>query len=151
MKQINTNNTQITDCIQICRHSYSVNFNKTSTYVSTHIAQIFSNGQPGSHASRGCGQPNIVCRNVAKALTRNGNRLFNGVDINHPERYFSAKEWAQLIPQGQKILKDGPKRKAKKEALMIRNKIRISSTSSQNSNQNDLLAKQQTLSAAVTN
>ena len=38
LKQINTNNTQLTSCIQIWRHSYSANFNTAATYLSTHIA-----------------------------------------------------------------------------------------------------------------
>ena len=35
LKQINTNNTQLTACIQICHHSYSDNSNDTETYLST--------------------------------------------------------------------------------------------------------------------
>ena len=46
MKQINTNNTQLTACIQICRHSYSAKFNEAATHLSTHIAQIFPDSQP---------------------------------------------------------------------------------------------------------
>ena len=67
IKKINTNNTQLTACIQICRHSYSSNFNDAATYLSTHISQIFPDSQPGSHARCGRGQPNIRHRNVAKA------------------------------------------------------------------------------------
>ena len=114
LKQINKNNTQLTDCIQICCHSYSANFNDAATYLSKNIAQIFPDSQPGSHARCGRGQPNIRCRNVAKAHTRNGKKLFNGVDITNTQRYFPAKEWTKLRPQGQKILNDFPKRKAKK-------------------------------------
>ena len=112
LKQINKNNTQLTACIQICRHSYSANFNDAATYLSTQIAQ-----------------------NVAKAQTRNGKKIFNGVDITHKERYFPAKEWAQLGPQGQKVLNDCPKLKAKKEAFMSRNKNKVSSESTQNGKQ----------------
>ena len=92
LKQINKNNTQLTACIQICRHSYNDNFNDTATYLSTQIAQIFPDSQPGSHARRGGGKPSICCCNVAKSQTRNGKKLFNSVDITHTERYFSAKE-----------------------------------------------------------
>ena len=88
LKQINTNNTQLAACIQIYCHSYSANFNDAATNLSTHIAQIFPDSQPGSHARRGCGKPNIRCRNVAKVKNRNGKKLFNGVDITHTERYF---------------------------------------------------------------
>ena len=89
--QINTNNTQLTACIQICRQIYSSNFNDTATYLSIYISQIFPDSQPGCHARRGCGQPDICRQNVAKAHTRNGKKLFNGVNINHTERYFPAK------------------------------------------------------------
>ena len=44
-----------------------------------------------------------------------------------------------------------PKRKAKKEALMRHNKSKVSSTSTQNGNQNELLAQHQTLAAVVIN
>ena len=151
LKQINTNNTQLAACIQICRHSYSANFNEAVTYLSTQIAQIFPDSQPGYHTRRGHGQTNICCRNVAKAQTRNDKKPFNGVNINLIESYFSAKEWAQLGPHRQKILNDCPKRKAKKEALMSRKKRKISSVSIQNSNQKDLLAQQRTLAEAVIN
>ena len=57
----------------------------------------------------------------------------------------------QLGPQGQNILNDCPKRKSKKEALMSRKKIKISSASKQKSNQNDLSVQQRILSAAVIN
>ena len=114
MKHINKNNTQLSACIQICRHIYSSNFNDSATYLSTQISQIFPNSQPGSLARRGCGHPNIFRRNVAKAQNRNGNKLFNGFGITHTERYFSAKEWRQLGLQGHKILNDCPKCKAKK-------------------------------------
>ena len=40
LKQINSNNTQIIACTQICRHSYSANFSDDATYLSTHIYQI---------------------------------------------------------------------------------------------------------------
>ena len=104
----------LTACIQICLHSYSNNFNDDATYLSTQIAQIVPDSQPGSHARCGRGQPNNRRRNLAKAQTRNGKKLFNGVDITHTENHFPAKEWAQLGPQGQKILNDCPKLKAKK-------------------------------------
>ena len=91
LKQINTNNTHLTDCIQICRHRCSANFNNDATYLSTQIAQIFPDSQPGYHARRGCGHPNILHRNLAKAQTQNGKKIFNGVDITHTERYFPAK------------------------------------------------------------
>ena len=55
MKHINRNNTHITAYIQICRHRYSANFNDAATYLSTQIAQIFPDSQPGSHARRGSG------------------------------------------------------------------------------------------------
>ena len=106
---------QLGACIQICRHSYSANFNDAATYLSTQIAQIFPDSQPGSHARRGRGQPNICRRNVAKAQTRNGKKLFNGVDITHTERYFPAKEWTQLGPQRQKILNDFPNVRLKRK------------------------------------
>ena len=67
LKQINTNNTQLTACIQICLHNYIANFNDSVTYPSTHIAQILPNSHPGSHARLGRGQPNIHHNNVAKA------------------------------------------------------------------------------------
>ena len=142
---------QLTACIQIYRHIYSTNFNNAATYLSTNIAQIFPDSHPGSHARRGHGQPNICRHNVAKAQTKNGNTIFNGDDINHTERYFPAKEWSQLGPQGQKSPNDCPKRKAKKEALMSRNKSKVSSASTQNGKQNDLLAQQQTLAVAEIN
>ena len=88
LKHINTNNTQNTACIQICRHIYSANSNDAATDISTHIAQIFPDSQPGSHARCGLGHTNIHRHNVAKAQTRNGKKLFNGVDITHTERYF---------------------------------------------------------------
>ena len=121
------NTTQLTACIQICIHGYSASFNGAATYLSTNIAQIFPDSHPGSHARRGHGQPNIRRHSVDKAQTRNGKKLFNGVDITLTERYFSAKEWTQLGPQGQKILNDCPKCKAKKEALMSCKKRNISS------------------------
>ena len=65
-----------------------------------------------------------------------------------PVRYIMG---AQLGPQGQKILNDCHKRKSKKEALVIRNKSKISSASKQKSNQNDLSVQQRILSAAVIN
>ena len=151
LKQINTNNTQLTACIQICHYSYSANFNDAATYLSTHIIQIFPDNQPGSHARCGCVKPSIFCRNVDKAQTRNGKKRFNRVDITHRERYFSAKEWTQLGPHGQKILNDCPKLKAKKEAMMSQKKIKVSSESTQNINQNDLSAQQRTLAAEVIN
>ena len=114
LNQINTNNTHLAACIQICRHSYSANFNDAATYLSTQIARIFPDSQPGSHVRFGHGQPNIRCCNVPKAQIRNGKKLFNGVDITHTENYFSDKEWAQLRPQGQTILNGCPRRKAKK-------------------------------------
>ena len=83
LKQINKNNTQLTACIQICCHRYSSNFNDAATYLTTQIAQIFPDSQPGSLVCRGRGEPNIRLRNVAKAQTRNGNKIFNGVDITH--------------------------------------------------------------------
>ena len=88
---------------------------------------------------------------MAKAQTRNGNKLLNGVDITLTERYFPAKEWTQLGPQGQKILNDCPKCKAKKEALMSCKKRNISSASTQNGNHNDLLIQHQTLAAELIN
>ena len=91
LKQINTNNTQLTAWIQICCHRYSANFNNTATYLSTQIAQISPDIQPGYHACRGCWQPNIRYRNVAKAQTWNGKKIFNCVDITQTERYFPAK------------------------------------------------------------
>ena len=91
LKLFNKNNTQLADCIQISHHSCSANFNDSATYLSTHIAQIFPDSQPVSHARRGCRQPNIRRRNVTKAHTRNGKKLFNGVDITYAERYFPAK------------------------------------------------------------
>ena len=151
LNQINTNNTQITAWVQICRHSYSSNFNDAATYLITDISQIFPDSQPWSHARRGRGQPNISYHNVFKEQTWNGKKLFNGVDITHTERYFSAKNWTQLGPQKQNILNNFPKRKAKKEYLMIRKKIKISSASTQNGNKNDLSAQQQTLAVAVIN
>ena len=71
-----------------------------------------------SHACRGRGQPNICRRNVAKKKTRNGKKLFNGVNITHTELYFSAKEWMQIGPQVQKVLNYCPKRKAKKGSFV---------------------------------
>ena len=41
LKQINKNNMQLTDCIQICRCSYSANLNDAATYLNTLISQIF--------------------------------------------------------------------------------------------------------------
>ena len=35
LKQINTNNTQLTACIQICRQRYSANFNDAATSVNS--------------------------------------------------------------------------------------------------------------------
>ena len=134
MNQTNTNNTHLTACIQICRHSYSANFNNDATYLSTQNSQIFSDSQPGSHSRRGFVQLNIRCRNMAKAQTRNGKKLFNGVNINHTEWYFSAKEWTQLGPRGQKILHDCPKRKAKNKSFMIQKNSKVSSASKQNGN-----------------
>ena len=61
----------------------------------------------------GRGQPNIRCRNVAKAQTYNGKKLFNGINITHTGRYFPTKEWMKLGPQGHKILNGCPKIKAK--------------------------------------
>ena len=151
MNQINTNNTQLTSCILICRHSYSNNFNNTATYFSTQISQIFPDSQPGYHARHGCGQTKIRRRNLAKAQTRNSKKLFNVVNITHTERYFSTKEWTQLGPQVQKILNDCPKCKDKKKALMSRKKSKASSSSTQNSNHNDLSAQQRTLAASVIN
>ena len=151
LKKINTNNTQLTDCIQMFRHSYGDNFNDIVTCLSTQISQIFPDSQPGSHAHFGRGKPNIRCRNVAKAQTRNGKKLFNCVDITHTERYFPAKEWAQLITQGQNILNNCPKHKAKKEALTGRKKSKVSSTSTQNGNHNDLSSQQQNVSVAAIN
>ena len=91
LKQINTNNTQLTAYIQICRHGYSANFNDAETYLSTQISHIFPDSQPVSHARRGHGNPNILCHNVSKAQNRNGKKLFNGVEITNTERYLSAK------------------------------------------------------------
>ena len=76
LKQINTNNTQLTSCIQICHHSYSANFNDAGTYLSTHISQIFPDDQKKFHARRGCGQTNIFRQNVGKAQTKNV-RVYN--------------------------------------------------------------------------
>ena len=67
MNQINKNNTQLSACIQICRHSYSANLNNSVTYLSTQISHIFPDSQPGSHARCGRGKLNICCRSVAKA------------------------------------------------------------------------------------
>ena len=92
LKQINTNNMQLTACIQICCHSYTVNFNDAATYLITQIAQIFPDSQPGYHARCGHGQPNIRCCNVAKAQTRNGKKFFNGVDISHTRRNSDPKD-----------------------------------------------------------
>ena len=105
------------------------NFNDAATYLITQIYQIFSDIQPISHERCGRGQPNICHRNVAKAKTWNGKKLFNGVNIIHTERYFPAKEWTQLGPQVQNILNDCPKRKAKNESLMIGKKSKLSSAS----------------------
>ena len=57
----------------------------------------------------------------------------------------------QLGPQGQKILNDCTKRKAKREALTSSNKSKISYASTQNNNQKDLSAQQQNIDAAVIN
>ena len=133
---------QLTACIQICSHSYSANFNDAATYLSTQIDHIFPGGQSGSHARHGNGKPNCCCYNLGKAQTWNGKKLFNVVDITHTERYFYAMEWLQLGPQGQKILNDCPKLKAKEEALMSHKKSKVSSASTQNSNQKYLSEQQ---------
>ena len=99
MKQINTNKTQLTACIQICFHSCSANFNDAATYLNTQIYHIFPDSQPGAHARCGHGHPEIRSHNVAKAQIRNGEKLFNCVNITHIERYFPGKEWNQLLPQ----------------------------------------------------
>ena len=88
---------------------------------------------------------------MAKAKTRSGKTLFNSVDITHTERYFTGKEWTRLGPQGQKILNDCPKRKAKNKALTSRKKIKVSSESKQNGNHDYLSAQQQPLVVAVIN
>ena len=121
------------------------------TYLSTQIDHIFPGGQPVSHARHGNGKPNIFRYILGTAQTWNGKKLFNVVDITHTERYFYAKEWLQLGPQGQKILNDCPKLKAKKEALMSRKKSKVSSASTQNGYQNVLSAQQRTLAAEVLN
>ena len=46
LKQINTNNMQLTTCIQICCHSYIANFNDATTYLITQIAHIFPESHP---------------------------------------------------------------------------------------------------------
>ena len=46
LKQINKNNTQLTDCIKIFCHSYSANFDDSATYLITQLAQIFPDSQP---------------------------------------------------------------------------------------------------------
>ena len=96
LKQINKNNMKFTACIQICRHSYSANFNDAVTYLSIKIAWIFPDCKPGYHTRCDRGQPNICCRNVTKAQTRNGKKLFNGVDITHTERYFPLRNGLNL-------------------------------------------------------
>ena len=88
---------------------------------------------------------------TAKAHTWNGNKLFNGVDNTHTERFFPAKKWTKLGIQGQKILNDCPKSKAKKEALMMQNKSKACSASTQNSKHNVLSSQQKNLTRAVIN
>jgi hypothetical protein len=150
LKQITTNNTQFSACIQICRNAHSNNFNDAVTYLGTQVAQIFPSLQPGSNTRRGRNPSDIRRRNVSKLFTKNGKKLFNGVDITDTTRYYSGKEWAQLGEKGQQILNKCPKRKERKEALTSRKKkAKVSSAETHGSDEQTRITRD--IASAVIN
>lgn len=126
LNNINTNNMQLVSCIQICRNSHGDNFQDAQIYLSTQIAQIFPQTQPGSSTR---GKHKIPKRNVSKITrTKGGKVMCNGVDITDTTRYFSPKEWNKLTDEAKQKLRDDPKRKAKKESLQSKKRAKISAT-----------------------
>lgn len=147
LKNINTNNTQLTSCIAICRDTHSNTFQDATTYLSTQIAQIFPQTQPGANSrNRARGPPRR--RQVSKVVRKNGKVICNGVDITNTTRYFSKEEWNKLSNEGKQHLNDCPKRKAKKVELS-QNKRRKTSAVGTNSDGNNNNMDEQTRSIAM--
>ena len=94
--------------------------------MSTQIAQIFPQTQPGSNTR---GKHKHQKRNVSKITrTKGGKVICNGVDITDTARYFSPKEWNKLTDEAKQKLRDDPKRKARKESLASKKRAKISAT-----------------------
>ena len=137
LNNINTNNVQLVSCIQICRNSHGDNFQEAQIYLSTQIAQIFPQTQPGSNSrGRNKNPNNIRRRNVSKITRKKGKVMCNGVDITDTTRYFSPKEWNKLTDEAKQQLRDDPKRKAKKESLEANKRAKISAATTSQDDDN---------------
>ena len=151
MKNIDTNNTQLTSCIQICRDRHSADFQTATTYLATQVAQIFPQSQPGSNTRPRGRIANPCRRQVSKVVKKNGKVTCNGVDITDTERYYSPSEWAKLTPEGKKLFNNCPKRKAKKEALAVKKKRKTSAVTTSNNASEQMDEKTRTIATAVIN
>ena len=129
LKGINTNNVQLSSCIAICRATHADDFNMAVTYLSTQVAQIFPQSQPGSNTRNRGRTDNGRRRNVSSVVKKKGKVTCNNVDISDTTRYFTKKEWDKLSPQGIQYLNDCPKRKAMKETLKKKKHAKVSATS----------------------
>jgi hypothetical protein len=134
LKNINTNNVQLSSCIAICRAQHAGDFNDATTYLGTQIAQIFPQSQPGSNNRNRARPGNNRRRNVSSIIRKNGKVTSNGVDLTDTTRYFTKKEWDKMSPQAIKLLHECPKRKARKEELSKTRskKSRVSATHTEN-------------------
>jgi hypothetical protein len=124
LNQINTNNLQLVSSIQICRNAHNDDFIQATTYLSTQIAQIFPQAQPGADNrrpnNRGGGGRNR--RNVNKLKKVGGKSLINGVDVSDTTRYYTQDEMTKLGPDGRQHLYNCPKREQARQKRRTENK-----------------------------
>ena len=152
LNNINTTNIQLISCIQICRNSHGNNFQDAQIYLSTQIAQIFPQTQPGSNSRGRNNNPNNPRRrNVSKITRKKGKVMCNGVDITDTARYFSPKEWNKLTDEAKQQLRDDPKRKARKESLEANKRAKISASTTNKVTTNQDGDNIRSIAAAVIN
>lgn len=153
LKQMNTNNVQLSSCIAICRATHSGQFNDAVTYLGTQIAQIFPQSQPGSNSRDRARPGNGRRRNVSSLVRKNGKVLSNGVDLTDTTRYFTKQEWNKMSPAAIKILNSCPKRKAKKAELSTakNKKAKVSATKTSGGTPDDMSEHTRSIATAIIN